>query len=160
MLEKDGFVKVLADATTDRVLGVHIVGPYAGELIAEASVLMEFAGSAEDLGRICHAHPTLVRGSQGSGARRLVQADPHLSPWPLAGVDARRMVARRVTRASAHGVRSRAVEEEAMAKRKKKSGKISRLAADVILAAVPVIAVYLFFQRRIVSGLTVGAVKG
>ena len=59
MLEKDGFVKVLADAATDRVLGVHIVGPYAGELIAEACVLMEFAGSAEDLGRICHAHPTL-----------------------------------------------------------------------------------------------------
>ncbi|HET7717816.1 MAG TPA: dihydrolipoyl dehydrogenase [Bauldia sp.] len=59
MLEKDGFVKVLADAATDRVLGVHIVGPYAGELIAEASVLMEFAGAAEDLGRITHAHPTL-----------------------------------------------------------------------------------------------------
>jgi dihydrolipoamide dehydrogenase len=59
MLEKDGFVKVLADAATDRVLGVHIVGPYAGELIAEAAVLMEFAGSAEDLGRVCHAHPTL-----------------------------------------------------------------------------------------------------
>ncbi|MCP4384081.1 MAG: dihydrolipoyl dehydrogenase [Hyphomicrobiales bacterium] len=56
---KDGFVKVLADATTDRVLGVHIVGPYAGELIAEASVLMEFAGAAEDLARTCHAHPTL-----------------------------------------------------------------------------------------------------
>ena len=59
MLQKDGFVKVLADAATDRVLGVHIVGPYAGELIAEASVLMEFAGAAEDLGRISHAHPTL-----------------------------------------------------------------------------------------------------
>jgi dihydrolipoamide dehydrogenase len=59
MGEKDGFVKVLADAGTDRVLGVHIVGPYAGELIAEAAVLMEFAGSAEDLARICHAHPTL-----------------------------------------------------------------------------------------------------
>ena len=59
MLEKDGFVKVLADAATDRVLGVHIMGPYAGELIAEACVLMEFAGAAEDLGRICHAHPTL-----------------------------------------------------------------------------------------------------
>src|SRR5690606_34904261 len=56
---KDGFVKVLADAASDRVLGVHIVGPYAGELIAEAAVLMEFAGSAEDLARICHAHPTL-----------------------------------------------------------------------------------------------------
>ncbi len=59
MLEKDGFVKVLADAATDRVLGVHIMGPFAGELIAEACVLMEFAGAAEDLGRICHAHPTL-----------------------------------------------------------------------------------------------------
>ena len=57
--EKDGFVKGLADAATDRVLGVHIVGPCAGELIAEACVLMEFAGAAEDLGRICHAHPTL-----------------------------------------------------------------------------------------------------
>jgi dihydrolipoamide dehydrogenase len=56
---KDGFVKVLADAATDRVLGVHIFGPYAGELIAEAAVLMEFAGAAEDLARICHAHPTL-----------------------------------------------------------------------------------------------------
>jgi len=59
MLAKDGFVKVLADQATDRVLGVHIVGPYAGELIAEASVLMEFSGAAEDLARTCHAHPTL-----------------------------------------------------------------------------------------------------
>ena len=56
---KDGFVKVLAEEVTDRVLGVHIIGPYAGELIAEAAVLMEFAGAAEDLARICHAHPTL-----------------------------------------------------------------------------------------------------
>ena len=55
----DGFVKVLADAKTDRVLGVHIVGPMAGELIHEAAVLMEFGGSAEDLARTCHAHPTL-----------------------------------------------------------------------------------------------------
>ncbi len=55
----DGFVKVLADATTDRILGVHIVGPHAGELIAEAAVIMEFGGSAEDLARTCHAHPTL-----------------------------------------------------------------------------------------------------
>ncbi|MEQ8699192.1 MAG: dihydrolipoyl dehydrogenase [Bauldia litoralis] len=59
MLEKDGFVKVLADAKTDKVLGVHIIGPFAGELIAEAAVLMEFAGAAEDLARTCHAHPTL-----------------------------------------------------------------------------------------------------
>jgi dihydrolipoyl dehydrogenase len=55
----DGFVKVLADADTDRVLGVHIIGADAGTIIAEAAVLMEFGGSAEDLARICHAHPTL-----------------------------------------------------------------------------------------------------
>jgi dihydrolipoamide dehydrogenase len=55
----EGFVKVLADADTDRVLGVHIIGADAGTMIAEAAVLMEFGGSAEDLARICHAHPTL-----------------------------------------------------------------------------------------------------
>jgi dihydrolipoamide dehydrogenase len=55
----EGFVKVLADATTDRVLGVHIVGFGAGEMIHEAAVLMEFGGSSEDLGRTCHAHPTM-----------------------------------------------------------------------------------------------------
>ncbi len=55
----DGFVKVLADAETDRVLGVHIVAMGAGELIAEAAVLMEFGGSSEDLARTCHAHPTM-----------------------------------------------------------------------------------------------------
>jgi dihydrolipoyl dehydrogenase len=55
----EGFVKVLADAATDRVLGVHILGPDAGTMIAEAAVLMEFGGSAEDLARTCHAHPTL-----------------------------------------------------------------------------------------------------
>jgi dihydrolipoamide dehydrogenase len=57
--QTEGFVKVLADASTDRVLGVHILGPDAGNLIAEAAVLMEFGGSAEDLARTCHAHPTL-----------------------------------------------------------------------------------------------------
>lgn len=55
----DGFVKVLADATTDRVLGVHILGAQAGDMIHEAAVLMEFGGSSEDLARTCHAHPTL-----------------------------------------------------------------------------------------------------
>jgi dihydrolipoamide dehydrogenase len=54
----DGFVKILADAKTDRVLGVHIIGREAGEIIHEACVLMEFGGSAEDLARTCHAHPT------------------------------------------------------------------------------------------------------
>jgi dihydrolipoamide dehydrogenase len=56
----DGFVKVLADARSDRVLGCHIIGPMAGELIHEVAVLMEFGGSAEDLARTCHAHPTLA----------------------------------------------------------------------------------------------------
>ena len=56
----DGFVKVLADAATDRILGVHIIGAHAGELIGEAAVIMEFGGSAEDLARTCHAHPTLT----------------------------------------------------------------------------------------------------
>jgi dihydrolipoamide dehydrogenase len=54
----EGFVKVLADAKTDRVLGVHIIGVEAGEMIHEAAVLMEFGGAAEDLARTCHAHPT------------------------------------------------------------------------------------------------------
>ncbi len=56
----DGLVKILADAETDRVLGVHIVAANASEMIAEAAVLMEFGGSAEDLARTCHAHPTLT----------------------------------------------------------------------------------------------------
>ena len=59
MQATDGFVKVLADKDTDRVLGVHIVGFGAGEMIHEAAVLMEFGGSSEDLGRTCHAHPTM-----------------------------------------------------------------------------------------------------
>lgn len=57
--ETEGFVKIIADAKTDRVLGVHILGAGAGELIAEATVLMEFSGSSEDLARTCHAHPTM-----------------------------------------------------------------------------------------------------
>jgi len=56
--ETEGFVKVLADATTDKVLGVHIYGPQAGELIAEACITMAFGGAAEDIARTCHAHPT------------------------------------------------------------------------------------------------------
>jgi dihydrolipoamide dehydrogenase len=58
--QTEGFVKILADAKTDRVLGVHIIGPDAGNMIGEAAVLMEFGGSAEDLARTCHAHPTLT----------------------------------------------------------------------------------------------------
>ena len=56
--ETEGFVKVLADATTDRILGVHILGPQAGEIIGEACVAMAFGGSSEDIARICHPHPT------------------------------------------------------------------------------------------------------
>lgn len=52
-------VKMLADASTDRILGVHIVGPFASELIAEAVVAMEFQASSEDIARIIHAHPSL-----------------------------------------------------------------------------------------------------
>ena len=59
MSATDGFVKILADAETDEVLGVHIVGASAGELIQECIVAMEFGGSAEDLARTCHGHPGL-----------------------------------------------------------------------------------------------------
>jgi dihydrolipoamide dehydrogenase len=58
-LTTEGFVKILADAKTDRVLGVHILGPDAGNMIAEAAIAMEFGASAEDIARTCHAHPTL-----------------------------------------------------------------------------------------------------
>ncbi len=57
--QTDGFVKIIADAKTDRVLGVHILGPHAGTLIAEAVSVMEYGGSSEDIARTCHAHPTL-----------------------------------------------------------------------------------------------------
>jgi dihydrolipoamide dehydrogenase len=57
--ETDGFVKILADSKTDRVLGVHIVGSDAGNMIAEAAIAMEFGASSEDIARTCHAHPTL-----------------------------------------------------------------------------------------------------
>ncbi|MCB1187388.1 dihydrolipoyl dehydrogenase [bacterium] len=59
MNETDGSVKILADAKSDRVLGVHIIGPQAGDLIAECATAMEFRASAEDIARTCHAHPTL-----------------------------------------------------------------------------------------------------
>jgi dihydrolipoamide dehydrogenase len=59
-MQTDGFVKILADAKTDRVLGVHILGPDAGNMIAEAAVAMELGASSEDIARTCHAHPTLT----------------------------------------------------------------------------------------------------
>ncbi|MGZ3304674.1 MAG: dihydrolipoyl dehydrogenase, partial [Asticcacaulis sp.] len=56
--ETEGLVKFIADAKTDRVLGVHMMGPQVGEMIAEACVLMAFGGASEDLARTCHPHPT------------------------------------------------------------------------------------------------------
>ena len=64
MGDTTGFVKFLADATTDEILGVHIVGPFASELIAEAVVAMAFKASAEDIARICHAHPSLSEATK------------------------------------------------------------------------------------------------
>ncbi len=64
MGDTTGFVKILADARTDRVLGVHIIGPLASELIAEGVVAMEFGASSEDIARICHAHPTLSEATR------------------------------------------------------------------------------------------------
>ena len=59
-----GLVKMIADAKTDEILGVHIVGPYASELIAESVVAMEFKASSEDIARICHAHPSLSEATK------------------------------------------------------------------------------------------------
>jgi len=59
VLDDDGMVKILADKETDRVLGIHIIGPNAGEMVAEGVLAMEYGASSEDIGRTCHAHPTL-----------------------------------------------------------------------------------------------------
>ena len=56
--DAEGFVKILADEKTDKVLGAHLIGPHAGELIAEIGIAMEFGASSEDIARTCHAHPT------------------------------------------------------------------------------------------------------
>ena len=54
----EGFVKILAEEKTDKVLGVHMIGPHVGEMIAEMALAMEFGASSEDIARTCHAHPT------------------------------------------------------------------------------------------------------
>ena len=64
MGETTGFVKMLADAKTDRILGMHVIGPFASELIAEGVVAMEFGASSEDIARICHAHPSLSEATR------------------------------------------------------------------------------------------------
>jgi dihydrolipoamide dehydrogenase len=79
MDEVEGTVKVLADAVTDRLLGVHIFGPRASDLIAEAVTVMEYGGSAEDIARICHAHPTLSEALKEAAlgvARRAIHMPP------------------------------------------------------------------------------------
>jgi dihydrolipoamide dehydrogenase len=79
MDESEGLVKILADKHTDRVLGVHILGPRASDLIAEAVAVMEFGGSAEDIARTCHAHPTLseaVREAALAVDRRSIHLPP------------------------------------------------------------------------------------
>ena len=77
-------MKILADAKTDRVLGVHIVGSDAGNMIAEAAVAMEFGASAEDIARTCHAHPDADRGGEGSGAGGGQARDPHVTSMAAA----------------------------------------------------------------------------
>ena len=77
--DTDGFVKVVADARTDRVLGVHIIASVAGTMIAQAAQAMEFGATSEDIAYTCHAHPTHSRSDQGSGDGGDRQADPHLT---------------------------------------------------------------------------------
>lgn len=76
--ETEGRVKILADAQTDRILGVHILGPRAGDLIAEAVAAMEFGASAEDLAHVCHAHPTLAE-TLGEAALGVDQRAIHMA---------------------------------------------------------------------------------
>ena len=59
MDQAEGFVKILSDKKTDRMLGAHIIGPNAGEMIAEAVIALEYNASSEDIARTCHAHPTM-----------------------------------------------------------------------------------------------------
>ena len=79
MGDTDGFVKILADKTTDRMLGAHIIGPDAGTLIAELAIAMEFGASAEDVARICHAHPTLSEAVKEAALAADGRAHPHLT---------------------------------------------------------------------------------
>ena len=76
--QTDGFVKILADAKTDRVLGVHIVGADAGNMIAEAAVAMEFGAAAEDIARTCHAHPTLPEAVKEAALAVAQARDPYV----------------------------------------------------------------------------------
>jgi pyruvate/2-oxoglutarate dehydrogenase complex dihydrolipoamide dehydrogenase (E3) component len=76
-MSTEGFVKIIADAKTDRVLGVHMIGPDVGNMIGEASLAIEFSASSEDIARTSHAHPDADRSDPPSrhGRRRLDHAD-------------------------------------------------------------------------------------
>ena len=78
-LQTDGFVKILADKETDRVLGVHIIGADAGNMIAQAATAMEFGASAEDIALTCHAHPTETEAVKEAGSGRARASDPHVA---------------------------------------------------------------------------------
>ena len=80
--QTDGFVKILADAKTDRVLGVHIIGSDAGNMIAEAVIAMEFGASAEDIARSCHAHPTLPEAVKEAALAVAKRAHSHVRLAP------------------------------------------------------------------------------
>ena len=71
-MDTDGFVKFIADAETQRVLGVHIIGPNAGEMIAEAGLALEYGASTEDISRTCHAHPTLSEAFKEAALATLI----------------------------------------------------------------------------------------
>lgn len=73
-LETDGFVKFLSDAETDRILGVHIIGANAGEMIAEGTLALEYGASSEDVARTCHAHPTLAEAFKEAAMSTYSQA--------------------------------------------------------------------------------------
>ena len=92
MEQKEGFVKVLAHAETDRVLGVHMMGPIVGEMIAEMVLAMEFGATAEDIARTCHPHPTLtevVREAALDARGRVIHFEGH-PPLGLRGALAER----------------------------------------------------------------------
>jgi len=81
--QTDGFVKILADAKTDRVLGVHIVGADAGNMIAEAAVAMEFGAASEDIARPCHAPPTTLTEAVKKRRSPSTSRDQHVIAQPL-----------------------------------------------------------------------------
>src|SRR5260370_19777621 len=90
-LQTEGFVRILADAKTDRVLGVHIVSADAGNMIAEAAVAMEFGASSEDIARTCHAHPTLseaVKEAAPAVDKRPIHTCAFPCPLPVAAMSA------------------------------------------------------------------------